>query len=303
MKIGFMTNSLVWAGLDDFEAIANWATEHGFEDLEVGPNVPLEEMVFNNVLDTGKIDISALIYCRNFLCENQEEAAHHKAELIQRINFAPKVGIRKIICSTGVSNTSVVENNKIKYDPEACINEFVDVFDELVELAEKNDVKLCFENCPIMGNIAISPYMWDIIFDRIKSNHLGLAFDPSHFVWQFMDPYKAILKYGNKIFHVHGKDCEVNYEKLSEIGILHNFSKTHHIGGVGENTLKKMWWRYRLVGNGDLHWNKIIANLEEVGYNGTISIEHEDPVWEGSVEKVKIGLLKSQHYLKNLTAL
>lgn len=300
MKIGFITNCLAWAGCSDIEDIVKWAVDNKFEDLEIGPGIPLDEKCINNLLDKNDIKISSFIYCRNVLSDDKEEAKHHIDEIKKRIEFAPKIGADKIICTTGVNNNSIVDNNRVKYDPEACLSEFIETFKEIIELAEKKNVKICLESCPIMNNISISPYMWDIIFDKIKSDKLGLAFDPSHFVWEFINPYKAILKYGNKIFDFHGKDCEVNYEKLSEIGILHNFSKTIKNDGVGENEFTKMWWRYRLVGNGDLNWKKIIANLEEVGYDGTITIEHEDPVWEGTLEKVKIGLLKSKKYLKNI---
>lgn len=299
MKIGFHTNSLVWVGMNDLNKIAAWASENGFEDMEVGPNVPLKEELFNSVLEKGNIDISAFIYCRNFLSENKQEAAEHKKALMDRIEFAPKVGIKKIICSTGVNKDTIVDNNVLKYDPEASIDAVAEGFKEIVELAEKNNVKLCFENCPLMGNIAISPYMWERLFEKIVSDKVGLVFDPSHLVWQFINPYENILKFKDKIFHVHGKDCEVQYDKLAKYGILHNFSKKEDETKQGENAFEKMWWRYRLVGLGDLNWNRIIANLYEIGYDGTVSIEHEDPVWEGNVEKVKLGLIKAQKHLRS----
>ncbi len=298
MQVGFMTNSLVWAGLNDLDEIAKWAKENGFSDLEIGPNVPLEEKIFSAVTDDGKLQVSSLIYCRNFLSDNADEAASHKAELLKRIEFAPKVGIKKVICSTGVNSLATLENNPIKYDPEACVEIVAETFKEIVELAEKNDVKICFENCPLMGNIAITPYMWQALFARLGSNKVGLAFDPSHLVWQFVDPYSAIKNFGDRIFHVHGKDCEIDRDRLAKVGILHNFSNMKGHVGVGENALEKMWWRYRLVGLGELNWSKIVANLQEVGYDGTISIEHEDPVWEGSVPKVKEGLLKAKRHLE-----
>lgn len=297
MKIGLITNSLVWAGMKDLDEIAGWAAVNGFEDMEVGPDVPLEEEIFCSVLEKRGIDISSLIYCRNLLCENGEQAEYHRQALTDRIVFGPKVGVKRIICSTGVTQEAMLEGNPLKYDPEASVKAVAESFKHIVELAERHNVLLCFENCPLMGNIAISPYMWDILFKELDSRKVGLVFDPSHMVWQFMDPYTSVLKYKSKIFHVHGKDCEVNYEKLRQIGILHGFSKKGGGGGQGENALEKTWWRYRLPGLGDLSWNKITANLQEAGFNGTISIEHEDPVWEGSLEKVQAGLLKAKRHI------
>lgn len=298
MKVGFLTNSLVWTGIRELDKIAEWAVENGFEDMEVGPSIPLQEAQFAKVREKGSIDISSFIYCRNFLSENPQEAQKHRQELMDRIQFAPRVGIKKIICSTGVTGASFLDENNMKYDPEASVEAVAEVFKTFIELAEKHQVKLCFENCPLMGNIAISPYMWEVLFEKLDSEQVGLVFDPSHLVWQFIDPYENILRYGHKIFHVHGKDCEVRRDALHRFGILHGFSHKISTGQQGENAIHKNWWRYRLLGLGDLNWNKIIANLYEIGYEGTISIEHEDPVWEGSPEKVQAGLIRARNHVK-----
>lgn len=50
------------------------------------------------------------------------------------------------------------------------------------------------------------------------------------------------------------------------------------------------WWRYRVPGRGILDWRTIIDTLDEAGYNGTIAIEHEDPVWGGTLAKTQEGL-------------
>lgn len=299
MKIGFITNSLAWAGMKDLDEIAVWASDNGFKDMEVGPGIPLDQKAFETVRQKTGIEISAFIYCRNFLSEDLDVAERHKKALLERIEFAPKVGISKIICSTGVTKESMLKDNPVMYDPEASLDAVAEAFKEVIELAEKNNVKLCFENCPIMGNISISPYMWDVLFDRLGSDKAGIVYDPSHLVWQLMDPYSVIMKYKDRIFHVHGKDCEVNFDKLKQVGILHSFSQKVDEVKEGENELKKMWWRYRLPGLGDLNWNKIISNLQEAGFDGTISIEHEDPVWEGTMDKVKTGLLKAKKHIES----
>ena len=53
---------------------------------------------------------------------------------------------------------------------------------------------------------------------------------------------------------------------------------------------KSGWWRYRMPGLGEINWQKFISVLQEHGYDNVLSIEHEDPVWEGSEEKIKAGL-------------
>lgn len=304
MKIGFLTNALVEqarrSGSDAFSTlpqVADWAAAHGFTDLECGPMLPLDRAAYEQVLGEGKIGISALIYCRNYLSTDPEEAARHLAALRERIEFAGALGIDKVVTSTGIDK-SVVEGlydrdpalrdrgNLIRRIPAQSLDRVVDLFGPLVELAEKNNVRLCFENCPLMGNIAISPVMWKKIFERLPSDHLGLAYDPSHLVWEMIDPYTPLLEFKDKIFHVHAKDTAIDRVKLARTGILTDFS----------------WWSYRIPGRGELDWRQLLGQLIAEGYDGTISLEHEDAAYEGSVEAVENGLLDGKAWLETCMA-
>jgi sugar phosphate isomerase/epimerase len=297
MNIGFITNSLVDCGVKDISAIAAWAAVNGFAGLEIGPSIPIDEKIFDAVLAEGKISFSAFIYCRNFLSEKEEDAENNRANLLQRIRSAKKFGIKKVICSTGITGASLSGDNPAEYHPEASLDAVAELFKGFAEEAEKNEVRLCFENCPLMGNIATSPWMWDLLFEKIGSSRVGLVYDPSHLVWQFIEPYELILRYRDRIFHVHGKDCEVNLQSLKHCGILQHFSQEKDAFNVAHGNNKTLWWRYRLPGLGDLDWSKIVSRLYEIGYGDTISIEHEDPVWGGSEEKVKAGLILSQRHI------
>lgn len=304
MKIGFLTNALVEqarrSGSDAFSTlpqVADWAAAHGFTDLECGPMLPLDRAAYEQVLSEGRIGISALIYCRNYLSTDPEEAAQHLAALKERIAFAGALGIDKVVTSTGIDK-SVVEGlydrdpalrdrgNLIRRIPAQSLDRVVDLFGPLVELAEKNNVRLCFENCPLMGNIAISPVMWKKLFERLPSDHLGLAYDPSHLVWEMIDPYTPILEFKDKIFHVHAKDTAIDRVKLARTGILTDFS----------------WWSYRIPGRGELDWRQLLGQLTAEGYDGTLSLEHEDATYEGSVEAVENGLLDGKAWLEKCMA-
>lgn len=304
MKIGFLTNALVEqarrSGSDAFSTlpqVADWAAAHGFTDLECGPMLPLDRAAYEQVLGEGRIGISALIYCRNYLSTDPEEAAQHLAALRERIEFAGALGIDKVVTSTGIDK-SVVEGlydrdpalrdrgNLIRRIPAQSLDRVVDLFGPLVELAEKNNVRLCFENCPLMGNIAISPVLWKKLFERLPSDHLGLAYDPSHLVWEMIDPYTPLLEFKDKIFHVHAKDTAIDRVKLARTGILTDFS----------------WWSYRIPGRGELDWRLLLGQLIAEGYDGTISLEHEDAAYEGSVEAVENGLLDGKAWLETCMA-
>lgn len=299
MKLGFLTNALVEqsrrSGREDFtslEQVARWAVDNGFTDLECGPMLPLDREQYEKVLGEGSIGISALIYCRNYLSTDGEEAENHIRELKRRIEFAGELGIEKVITSTGI-NKAIEEGiydrdpsvkdrgNMIRRIPIRSLDQVADVFGPLVELAEKKGVKLCFENCPLMGNIAISPVMWQQIFARLDSPNVGLAYDPSHLVWEMIEPYSPIREFGDRIFHFHAKDTRIHRERLARTGFLTDFS----------------WWNYCIPGTGELDWGRLLDLLKEIGYSGTISIEHEDPAYEGSLEAVEQGLLLSKKHL------
>lgn len=299
MELGFLTNSLVEEAkrhnsgeFQSLEQVAAWAVEHGFTDLECGPSLALDEECYEKVLSEGKIHITALIYCRNYLSSDKEEAKEHIAQLKKRIEFAGKMGIEKVVTSTGINKTveegiydrdpAVKDRgNMIRRIPLRSMDQFLETFKPVLELAEKNHVKICFENCPLMGNIAVSPVMWRQIFERLDSEMVGLAYDPSHLVWEMIDPYEPVQEFGNRIFHFHAKDTIIDRERLKQTGILTDFS----------------WWTYRIPGRGEIDWSRMLGELKKINYSGTISIEHEDRDYEGSLEAVSEGILKSREFL------
>ena len=91
MRLGFMTNILVKKGMVHLDEIAEWAAAQGFEDLEVGPTVPMERELFERVLEKGKVAITSLTYCRNFLSTDSGEAEAHIKDLKQFIIGLDKV--------------------------------------------------------------------------------------------------------------------------------------------------------------------------------------------------------------------
>lgn len=284
------------SGLNTFQTldeVAAWAAAHGFTDLECGPMLPLDRAAYERVLGEGRIAITALIYCRNYLSTDPEEAATYLAELKKRIEFAGALGIDKVVTSTGIDkrieegiydrDPNVKDRgNMIRRIPVRSLDQVVDLYGPLLELAEKNNVRLCLENCPLMGNIAISPVMWRRIFQRLGSDKLGLAYDPSHLVWEMIDPYAPLDEFKDKIFHVHAKDAAIDRARLAETGILTDFS----------------WWSYRIPGRGELDWKKLLSKLKANGYTGTISLEHEDAAYEGTLPAVQQGLLDGKAHLE-----
>jgi sugar phosphate isomerase/epimerase len=98
---------------------------------------------------------------------------------------------------------------------------------------------------------------------------IGVNFDPSHFVWQQIDPLLAVRELGDAIFHVHAKDVYVDPHNTARNGVL----DTKHYGRFAERS-----WTFRSVGygQGEKFWRDFVSALRIARYDGVLSIEHED---------------------------
>ncbi|GAA3401489.1 sugar phosphate isomerase/epimerase [Paenibacillus hodogayensis] len=213
-----------------------------------------------------------------FLSPSAEERRRAVETIKVLLKAAARLGIPVVSTFTGRDPSLSVEDNLPLVER---------VFPEVVEFAESCSVTLAFENCPMyefwppVHNVAVSPALWREIFNRLPSRRLGLNLDPSHLVWQGIDYVQAVHDFQDRIAIVQAKDTEVLERVLRTEGMM---------------TCK--WWRHRIPGQGDVDWNKFIAALHDIGYEGTISIEHEDPIWSGSDARIEQGLLQAKHHLE-----
>ncbi len=165
------------------------------------------------------------------------------------------------------------------------------VFKPIAQAAEDMGLRVAFENWPGMWgdipwhsvNLAWSPRNWSEMFTRVPSKALGLEFDPSHLVWQGIDHIQAARDFKDRIYHSHAKDTEMLHHNLRREGIL----------GIHHNC-----WRYRIPGYGVINWAEYISTLIEIGYDGGIAIEHEDPVFWG--DRFEEGLARGFQVLNPL---
>ena len=117
---------------------------------------------------------------------------------------------------------------------------------------------------------------------------IGANFDPSHLVWQGMEPAAAIRMLGDAIYHVHAKDTKIDKINAARIGVL----DTKHYGDEINRA-----WVFRTVGYGHdaAWWRDLVDNLRLVGYDRVLSIEHED-----SLMSIDEGLKKAVGTLKEV---
>jgi sugar phosphate isomerase/epimerase len=143
------------------------------------------------------------------------------------------------------------------------------------------------ENCAMQswhpdgypGNLAYLPELWDWLI----AHGLALNFDPSHLLPLGIDPVVALGDYVEQVAHVQAKDIQVFPAQRNRYGV---FGRTY----TRERPRDSGWWRYRVPGLGDVDWRRITDVLHECGFDGTVSVEHEDPTWTGSRERVEAGL-------------
>ncbi len=287
MKIGFINACLAELTLEEQ---LKWAHEGGLKTIELHTaprtlKIDLQKVATNReeasrikeLLAQYDIEISSLLLGGHHLHPDPTRREASQAHLKNMIAAAAALNVPAVTTFIGRDhNLTVADNMKLVRQ----------IWPDLMRYAEEHGRRIAIENCPMMDewpsgyNIAYAPAVWEEVFSLIPSPLLGLNFDPSHLLWLGIDYIAALKKFAPKVFLAQAKDTEILPDKLNQVGIL------------GEG-----WWRYRLPGLGQVDWGKFINTLYEIGYDGPISIEHEDPVWEGSLDKVQRGLLFSQKYL------
>ena len=168
------------------------------------------------------------------------------------------------------------------------LGRYVEVFKPLAERAKAKGVRLAFENCDMGSNwergdwnMAHSPDAWEMMFNAIPLDNLGLEWEPCHQMNSLIDPIPQLRKWVGKVFHIHGKDATIHWDVL----------KTHGLRG------NKTWVHHRTPGFGDTNWSDVITILRMGGFSGSIDIEGwHDPVYRGDLEMT--GQVRALRYLQ-----
>jgi sugar phosphate isomerase/epimerase len=294
MKLGMFTACLPsWS----LERIANYASGQGYQTLEIAcwPGGPGREFEASHLpvatwtdadadatralFERTGLEISSLAYYENNLIGDLGRREEIRGHVKRCVDAAQSLGVPYVGTFLGRDVTkSVVEN----------MAEAERIFPELVDYAGERGVKIIVENCVMEGwhpdgypgNIAYSPELWEWMTTRLG---LYLNWDPSHLTWIGIDPVATILPFAKYIVHAQAKDVEVFAEARNQYGFYGVVDK-------GDNAWKTGWWRYRVPGRGDVDWAKVVDRLYEAGFTGALSVEHEDPLWGGTPEKVVEGL-------------
>jgi sugar phosphate isomerase/epimerase len=304
MKLGFVSAILPELSLED---VFKTASELGFDTVELMCWPPgkaerryagvthvdvtaLDEAGVKRVHDLSTqhgVSISALGYYPNPLVADETEARVYIEHIKCVIEASSKLGLGAMNTFVGRDHTRSLRDNWTLFDER---------WPEIIRHAEAHGVRVGIENCPMFfsddewpggKNLATSPRNWREIFARLPSDHFGLNYDPSHLVWQMMDPALPLLEFAPKIFHVHAKDARVDHHKLAQVGTMATPLEYH---------------APKLPGLGDVNWTQFFACLTEARYNGAVCIEVEDRAYEGSLEDRLRALRQSARYLRNFVS-
>jgi sugar phosphate isomerase/epimerase len=282
MRIGFLTDTDV-AHLD-------WARKHGFGSIQwnrfessfAAPSNKDWQPAAERFADEARkrdLRISSIgaLY-KNPLDPAQSEFA--KAVFIRAIEVAAHIAVRTVAGFPGavIELDSHPQGGNPVYKPfENFVPQLLAFWEPIAKLAADRGVRLAFEHCPmapyhlpVMGfNMLARPAMWERVFNETKCDNIGLEWDPSHLICQFIDPVTNIHKFGSRIFHVHAKDAFINRQLLEMYGICHP--------GVAE---------HRFPGFGQANWAEIIHALLRAGYDSDLNIEGwHDPVFRGDAKR------------------
>jgi sugar phosphate isomerase/epimerase len=245
------------------------------------------------------VRVSAIAaYYNNPLDPKQTESA--RAIFQRAIEVAAFMGVKTVSgCAGAVIELEINgRGGNPLYKPfENYFPQLLAFWEPLARQAAEKNVRLAFENCPqgpwplplMHYNMMSQPAQWERLFNATKCENIGLEWDPSHLVCQFIDPVETIHKFGARIFHVHAKDAFINRPLLEAFGPCHPGVAEHRFPGLGQS-----------------NWGEIIHALLRAGYDSDLNIEGwHDPVFRdhpGGPKLEEAGLMIAKQTLERYTA-
>ena len=309
MELGVLTNLYGDKSLDE---VLGYLSSLGVTMAEIGcggypgkahcdpEKLLADEKAFAEFVDTFKrhnMKISALSCHGNPVHPNKEIAKGYHDDFVNAILLAEKLGIDTIVGFSGCpgdSETSQLPN----WATCAWPDDYLQILDyqwnqvlipywkDMVKFANAHNVtKIAFEMHP--GFCVYNPETLMRLREAVGPT-IGANLDPSHLIWQGVDPVAAIRYLGDAIYPFHAKDTKIDPINTARTGVL---DTKHYSDEINRS------WVFRAVGygNGLDYWRDIASALRLVGYDKVMSIEHED-----SLMSIDEGLEKAVAFLKDV---
>lgn len=309
MKIGIITTALFDRDLEGaLDTVAGLGVSHveiaatgGFwPDRHLNPVAAMrDEGVIQRARDALSergIEVSAISIHGNPLDPNPEAAESYAQQYRATCELAERFGTDRVSLLAGLPGAGPRDEvpNWIVFPYPTQLGDALEwqwherVFPywlEAAEHAKAHGVRLCFEMAP--NDCVYNPEALLRLRGEI-GEVVGANYDPSHFLFQGIDPLVAIRTLGESIYHVHAKDVALNPHVQASRGVLDPTS----LGATAQRS-----WSYRTLGwgHGADFWTDLITQLRVSGYDDVLSIEHEDALL--SPEE---GMSKAVEFLKPL---
>jgi len=290
MKLGVFT---VLLGDKSLEMALQYLSGLGVQAVEIGcggfpgkahcdpEKLLTDEKQFNAFVDLFKkynLTISALSCHGNPVHPNPAIAASYQEDFMKAVQLAEKLGVEVINSFSGCPGGSPQDQTPnwvtCPWPPD-----FLDILDyqwndvlipyweKTAKFAQDHGVtKIALEMHP--GFCVYNPETLLKLRNAVGET-IGANFDPSHLIWQGINPVAAIRALGPAIFHFHAKDTKIDPINCGVNGVL---DTKHYSDEIHRS------WIFRTIGYGNdvQYWKDIVSNLRLVGYDYVMSIEHED---------------------------
>ena len=288
-----------WADLP-FEEVCRLASEWGYDGLEVacwGDHLEVDKAL----ADDGYLDAKRAMLDKYGLgvwtisnhlvgqavCDDPIDTRHQailppriwgdgEAEGVRRraagemadtARVAARLGVRTVVGFTGSKIWKTVA--MFPPVPQSMVDDgyadFADRWNPILDTFDEVGVRFAHEVHP--SEIAYDYWTTVAALEAIGHREaFGLNWDPSHFVWQDLDPVSFLWDFSSRIYHVDCKDAK------RQVGNGRNGRMGSHMAWADP----RRGWDFVSTGHGDVPWERCFRMLNTIGYDGPISIEWED---------------------------
>lgn len=238
---------------------------------------PDELKRFRHEIEDRELQISALSCHGNALHPDADLAARHDKVFRDTVRLAGELGVGQVVTFSGCPGDSATSQR-----PNWVTCPWPPDFTEILEWQWNERVGPYWQDMAgfldehgVRAAIELHPgfvvYNLDS-FERLRTvagDAVGVNLDPSHLFWQQIDPLTLIRRLGDAILHVHAKDTWIDHQNVATKGVL---DTTPYRDEINRS------WFFRTVGYGHdgVFWRSFISELRLAGYDGVLSIEHED---------------------------
>ena len=291
MKIGLFTDSL--ADLS-FEEALDWAAAQGLQAVEIGtgnfspaPHCNMKQLIddqqarqqFLRALASRDLELSALNCNGNLLDPDPDRRKQAQQVFQDTLQAASLLGIQTVVTMSGCPGdleggtypnwvTCTWQREYLELLDRQWEQEIRPFWEQAAARAHQFGIRIAIEMHP--GQAVYNTRTLQRLRQICGEEVVGANLDPSHFFFQDMDPLVVVRALGTgAVFHVHAKDTRINPQEMALNGSLDTRPMTEP--GVRS-------WEYVTLGYGhdEFFWRSFLSTLKMMGYDGVLSIEHED---------------------------